>query len=442
MLDHPRQSSGPRGQSSGAPARRFSRTPRHKVPGSSPAPRHEGGGSHYSSGRSFQNSGRRSSGGGGSRSGGGRFNKRADMSRFINTGKENSAPAAPVVITNKFEDFLIEPQLKAAILAKGFNTPTAIQDQSIPHSLLGHDVVGIADTGSGKTGAFLIPLINKALLDHSQHVLIMVPTRELAQQIQEEFRSLTKKTDLESVVCVGGMPIYRQITQLRHGPAFVIGTPGRLKDLIERGVLKLSKCQNVVLDEADRMLDMGFINDMRVVLALLPPTRQTLFFSATMSREVEKLVGEFLNNPIRVSVKTGDTSKDITQDVVRVPPGKTKLEVLHDLLVQPAFNKVLIFGRTKHGVERLADMLVDKGFKAESIHGNKTQGKRQRALDLFRKDHVQILVATDVAARGLDITGVSHVINYELPGSDEDYIHRIGRTGRAGKKGIALTFVD
>lgn len=445
MSEHPRQPTGPRGQNSSAPARRFSRTPRHKVAGNNAGgvnPRYSSGpsSSYRGGGGSFQSNSRRPSSG--SRSGGGRFNKRADMSRFINKGTQNPTPVAPVVITHKFDDFNIQPQLKEAILAKGFTTPTAIQDQSITHTLEGRDVVGIADTGSGKTGAFLIPLINKALVDHSQHVLIMVPTRELAQQIQEEFRSLTKKTTLDSVVCVGGMPIYRQISQLRNGPAFVIGTPGRLKDLIDRGVLKLTKCQNLVLDEADRMLDMGFINDMRIVLALLPTTRQTLFFSATMSRDVERLVGEFLNNPIHISVKTGDTSKDITQDVVHVPPGKTKIEVLHDLLTQPAFNKVLIFGRTKHGVEKLTDTLIDRGFKAESIHGNKTQGKRQRALDLFRKDHVQILVATDVAARGLDISGVSHVINYELPGSDEDYIHRIGRTGRAGKKGVALTFVD
>jgi superfamily II DNA/RNA helicase len=190
------------------------------------------------------------------------------------------------------------------------------------------------------------------------------------------------------------------------------------------------------------MLDMGFIHEMRRILVLLPSPRQTLFFSATLSSDIEKLIGEFLHEPVRISVKTGDTAKNIEQDIVRVEPGKNKMDVLHDLLTQPEFGKVLIFGRTKHGVEKLAKALVVRGFKAESIHGNKTQNKRQKALDLFRRDHVQILVATDVAARGLDIAGVSHVINYDLPGSDEDYIHRIGRTGRAGKKGKALTFIE
>jgi len=247
---------------------------------------------------------------------------------------------------------------------------------------------------------------------------------------------------LYSAVCVGGASIFNQIRDLRRRPQFVIGTPGRLKDLLERKDLDLSVFQTVVLDEADRMLDMGFINDMRKILALLVSPRHTLFFSATLSREVEMLIKDFLNEPVRISVKTGDTSKDVDQDVVRVPAGKAKLDVLCELLAKPGFDKVLVFGRTKHGVEKLSKTLETRGFKSESIHGNKTQGKRQKALDLFKKDHVQILVATDVAARGLDISGVSHVINYELPATQEDYVHRIGRTGRAGKKGVALTFIE
>jgi superfamily II DNA/RNA helicase len=197
-----------------------------------------------------------------------------------------------------------------------------------------------------------------------------------------------------------------------------------------------------VLDEADRMLDMGFIHDMRTILALLIKPRHTLFFSATLSREIEALIKDFLNEPVRISVKTGDTAKNVEQDVVRVPAGKTKLDVLHDFLIKPEFNKVLIFGRTKHGVEKLSKILNDRGIKSDSIHGNKTQSRRQKALDLFKKGQTQVLVATDVAARGLDISDVSHVINYELPATQEDYVHRIGRTGRAGKKGIALTFVE
>jgi len=270
----------------------------------------------------------------------------------------------------------------------------------------------------------------------------MVPTRELAQQIAVELKEFTPGLQIFSAVCVGGAGIGPQMSDLRRKPQFVIGTPGRLKDLLERKALVLSGFQTAVLDEADRMLDMGFINDMRKILSLLPNPRHTLFFSATLSPEIEKLIGAFLRTPTRISVKTRDTSATIDQDVVRVSPGANKLDILHDMLIKPEFNKVLIFGRTKHGVEKLSKILVERGIRAESIHGNKTQGKRQKALELFKRDHVQVLVATDVAARGLDINGVSHVINYDLPASHEDYIHRIGRTGRAGKKGKALTFIE
>jgi ATP-dependent RNA helicase RhlE len=364
-----------------------------------------------------------------------------DVSKFINKAviTERTDHFVP---EHRFEDFAVAPELKKNIIAKGYVQPTPIQDRAIPHMLRGADVVGIANTGTGKTAAFLIPLIDKVLRNRSERVLIMVPTRELATQIADEFRGFTVGMRLFSVSCIGGASINNQITLLRRNPNFVIGTPGRLKDLLERKVLNLSGFKTVVLDEADRMLDMGFINDMRTILSHVAPVRHTLFFSATISHEVEKLIKDFLKDPVRISVKTGDTSKDVEQDVVRVPAGKHKLDVLHDLLIQPEFNKVLVFGRTKHGVEKLSKMLVQRGFKAESIHGNKTQNGRQKALDLFKKDHVQVLVATDVAARGLDISGVSHVINYDLPATEEDYIHRIGRTGRAGKKGKALTFVE
>jgi superfamily II DNA/RNA helicase len=365
----------------------------------------------------------------------------SDVSKFINKAVITEE-VEKFIPEHKFNDFALTPQVKANITAKGYTDPTPIQDRAIPHVLRGADVVGIANTGTGKTGAFLIPLINKLVLNRGERVLIMVPTRELATQINDEFRGFAKGLQMYSVVCVGGANINPQMSELRRKPQFVIGTPGRLKDLLERRALNLGDFKTAVLDEADRMLDMGFIADMRQILKLLPAPRHTLFFSATLSREVEKLIGEFLHEPVRISVKTRETSANIDQDVVRVPRGKDKLEVLHDLLNQPGFDKVLVFGRTKHGVEKLSKKLVEKGFKAESIHGNKTQGKRQKALDLFKRDHVNILVATDVAARGLDINGVSHVINYDLPSTHDDYIHRIGRTGRAGKKGIALTFID
>jgi ATP-dependent RNA helicase RhlE len=363
------------------------------------------------------------------------------VSRFINKATITET-VEHFVPEHKFTDFPIDTMVKEAITKKGYIDPTPIQDRAIPHVLKGGDVVGIANTGTGKTAAFLIPLLHKILTNKGERALIMVPTRELATQIADELRGFSKDMPILGAVCVGGAAIGAQIAALRRHPHFIIGTPGRLKDLIERRVLTLSDVRTAVLDEADRMLDMGFIHDMKKILALLPEQRQTLFFSATLSPEIEKLIGQFLKEPARISVKTRETSASIDQDIVRIPPGSNKFDVLRDLLSQPEFNKVLIFGRTKHGVEKLAKALVQKGFRAESIHGNKTQGHRQRALDLFKRDHVQVLVATDVAARGLDINGVSHVINFDLPGSHDDYVHRIGRTGRAGKKGKALTFIE
>src|SRR3989344_637152 len=364
----------------------------------------------------------------------------SDVSKFI-----NRAVITEVVEVyspeHQFKDFAIDARLKNNIALKGYIIPTPIQDKTIPHILRGEDVVGVANTGTGKTAAFLVPLINKIITEQGSRVLVMVPTRELALQIADELKGFAKGLGIYSAVCVGGANINPQISELRRTPAFVIGTPGRLKDLLERRALNLGDFRTAVLDEADRMLDMGFINDMRKILALLPAPRHTLFFSATLSKEIEKLIGEFLRTPTRISVKTRETSATIDQDIVRIPRGKDKLDVLHDLLITPGFSKVLIFGRTKHGIERLAKNLGSRGIKAESIHGNKSQGQRVRALDLFKKDRVQVLCATDVAARGLDIAGVSHVINYDLPNTHDDYVHRIGRTGRAGKRGKALTFI-
>ena len=363
-----------------------------------------------------------------------------DISRFINKASivEEVERFIP---THTFADFNIDPRIKANIAKRGYETPTPIQDKAIPHVLEGRDVVGIANTGTGKTGAFLIPLLDKVVKDRSARVLIMVPTRELAQQIEEEYRGFSTGSGLLSLCVVGGANINPQIRTLRNNPYFVIGTPGRIKDLIERKALDLSKFGTVVLDEADRMLDMGFIKDMRRILSILPRERHTLFFSATLSSDIEKLIGDFLKDPVRISVKTGDTAKTIDQDIIRLQ-GKNKLEVLHELLIQPDFGKVLIFGRTKHGVERLSKTLIERGFKAASIHGNKSQNHRERALDAFKKNQIQILAATDVAARGIDVADVSHVINYDIPLTYEDYVHRIGRTGRAGKRGKALTFVE
>ncbi len=364
-----------------------------------------------------------------------------DPTRFINRAVEDSK-VEEYVAKHKFQDFNIDQRIKQNVAAKGYLSPTPIQDQAIEHVLKGVDVVGIANTGTGKTAAFLIPLINKVLLNPQENILIIVPTRELGVQINEEFNEFARFLRVYSVCCVGGASIGRQVADLRRRFNFIIGTPGRIKDLMERGLINLSKFNTVVLDEADRLLDMGFIVDTRFMIGRMPAKHQTLFFSATFSREVQSLIREFLKDPVTISVKTRDTAKSVDQDIIRVKPGSNKLEMLHDLLNKPEFDKVLVFGRTKHGVERLYRDLEHRGFKAESIHGNKNHNRRQKVLEMFKGGRIQVLVATDVAARGLDIQGVSHVINFDIPSTYEDYVHRIGRTGRADKKGVALTFVD
>ena len=350
--------------------------------------------------------------------------------------------SAPYIPVNKFADFKINLALKNNIIKKGYVNPTPIQDTAIPFVLDGRDVVGVANTGTGKTAAFLIPLLDKIFNNMQEKVLIIVPTRELALQINEEFWGFRGGMNIFSVCCVGGMGIYNQISGLRRSHNIVIGTPGRLKDLVDRKVLRLADFRTIVLDEADRMLDMGFVADMRSIMAGMAKNRQTLLFSATVTSEIDKLITEFLTNPEKISVKTGDTARNVDQNIVRVQKGEDKIDSLHNLLSQKEFSKVLIFGRTKHGVEKLSKDLIKRGFKAESIHGDKNQSKRQRALKAFSENQSQILVATDVAARGLDIPNVTHVINFDIPANYEDYIHRIGRTGRANKTGIALTFVS
>lgn len=385
---------------------------------------------------------------GGSRSGG----RGASFGAYINPSRFISKAAAVVeeipeyVPQHKFIDFAIAEEIKKNITEKGYVTPTPIQDTAIPQVLAGKDVVGIANTGTGKTAAFLIPLIDKVLkfraLNQKENTLIVVPTRELAIQIEDELKGFTKGMGIFSIVCVGGTAVGPQLAKLRHHHNFVIGTPGRLKDLIERKAVKLEWFKTIVLDEADRMLDMGFIHDMRFLMAGMPKPRHTLFFSATMSKEIEALIHEFLNNPVKISVKTGDTAANVDQDVVMVPDRTKKLDQLYDILQKPGWSKVIVFGKTKHGVEKIAVTLQKKGVKAESIHGDKNHAARQRSLKSFKEGHAQVLIATDVAARGLDISNVTHVVNYDIPATYDDYVHRIGRTGRGGKKGSAVTFVE
>jgi ATP-dependent RNA helicase RhlE len=346
---------------------------------------------------------------------------------------------------HEFKDFPLHPKLQTNIAKNGFHIPTPIQDQAIPFVLEGKDVVGLANTGTGKTAAFLIPLIHKTLQAGSanfQQTLIVVPTRELALQVEEEFMKLADYSRLFSACLVGGMDIRRQIKRLSKPNQFLIGTPGRLVDLVNRRILDLSKVSNVVLDEVDRMLDMGFLPDVSFLINKLPAQRQSLFFSATMDKAIEPIMQDFLTDPVTVSVTKGHTSQNVDQDIIRVQRGVDKVDLLHDLLIKDELTKVLIFCQTKRAVERLHDDLDSRGFKVESIHGDRTQGQRKTALEKFKRGRVEVLIATDVAARGIDVQDISHVINYEIPQSYDDYVHRIGRTGRAGKKGIAWTFVN
>lgn len=346
----------------------------------------------------------------------------------------------PYTPQHRFADFRISASLKANIAAKGYSVPMPIQDQAIPLILEGRDLIGIANTGTGKTAAFLVPMIEKIMQDRNQRVLIMAPTRELALQIGDELRDFSRGLGIRWAMVIGGAGVWRQKQDIRAGAQVVIGTPGRLKDLVGERVLSMSQFRNVVLDEADRMVDIGFINDIKYFISLLPVERQSLFFSATISGRVSEILAQFVRNPVTVSVKKQEIARNVLQEVIEVANGKKKIEYLHDLLIQKEFDKVLIFGRTKWGVEKLKDELLARGFKADAIHGNKRQGQRQKTLRQFKNNEIRILLATDVASRGLDIPDVSHVINYDIPETYDDYVHRIGRTGRANKTGTALTF--
>lgn len=396
-------------------------------------------GSRPAGGRSFGGN-RRSGGNGGGRRGPAK--KYIHPSKFINKAVQK-VDEVVYEAKHKFVDFPFGAELKHNIVAKGYETPSAIQDQAIPYIIEGRDVIGLANTGTGKTAAFLLPIIERQsgiMLRPS--VLIVAPTRELAQQIEEQFRDFSKGLGLYSTLIVGGVNVDRQIRDLKRRPHFIIGTPGRLKDLMQRRVLKLDNMTTLVLDEADRMLDMGFLPDIRQIVDAMPRERQTLFFSATITPEIEALTNTFLKNPATVSVRTSETSDHVEQDVIEAKDKAHKIELLTELLQQEGYEKVLVFGETKFGVQRLSDHLHNRGITSVAIHGNKNQSQRTKALKQFRDERVRVLVATDVAARGLDIPNVTHVINFDTPQTYEDYVHRIGRTGRGGASGRAHTFID
>jgi len=363
-----------------------------------------------------------------------------DPAKFVRVAKHTEVE--PYVPTHKFADFNVHELLKSNIAAKGYETPSPIQDQTIPYGLEGRDVIGIANTGTGKTAAFSLPVLNKLLTNQHSKALIVAPTRELAQQIEEEMRSIAKGSGLFGALLIGGTPMGPQLRDLKMKPKVIIGTPGRIKDHLERGSLVLSNFNMVVLDEVDRMLDMGFLPDMQFILDNVSQDRQSFFFSATMDRTVSMLIEKFSNEPVTVSVKTSDTSDNVHQNVIHYTSKEDKIEKLHDALIQDNVKKVIIFDETQRSVERLNAELASRGFATDAIHGGKSQGQRQRALKKFKETDIDILVATDVAARGIDVKDITHVINYAIPQTYEDYTHRVGRAGRAGNTGHALTFVN
>ena len=373
--------------------------------------------------------------------GGGRRIKTFDPSFLIHksTSGVSTEDVVHLIKHNSFDEFNLSNELKSSLKRNNFEKPTLIQDQAIPEILNGRDLVGISNTGTGKTAAYLLPLIDKVQRDNKSKVLIIAPTRELAVQIADDLRSFA--SNVRSVVCIGGTSIGRQSSGMHSNPRFVIGTPGRLDDLAKRRVLHFSWFDTVVLDEVDRMLDMGFVHEIKKMIGQLPKVRQSLFFSATLDSRTRSIMNDLLTDPVSVSVQSEEAGTHISQEIVKTV-GRDKKHVLVEVLDNREVTKSLVFVRTKRGADSLSKLLLDKGFKAAVMHGNKSQHQRQKSLELFRQGSVSTLIATDVASRGIDVDDITHVINYDLPESKESYIHRIGRTGRLGKKGVALSFIE
>ena len=347
-----------------------------------------------------------------------------------------------------FNDFGLAEPIIRALAQEQYVTPTPIQIDAIPLVLAGRDVVGIAQTGTGKTAAFALPILNrlatnrKPLEKKSPRVLVLSPTRELSGQILESFRTYGRHVRIQSALVIGGVPMGRQVRDLLNGLDVLVATPGRLLDLMKQNGVRLNQVEVLVLDEADRMLDMGFIHDIRTIIAKLPRERQTLLFSATMPREIADLAAHMLRDPARVAVTpVASTAERVDQRII-LTDRSSKPALLVEVLKSEPIERTLVFTRTKHGADKVVRGLHNAGLSAEAIHGNKSQNQRERVLAAFRSGRVRTLVATDIAARGIDVDGISHVINYDLPNIAESYVHRIGRTARAGAAGIAISFCD
>jgi superfamily II DNA/RNA helicase len=347
-----------------------------------------------------------------------------------------------------FLELGLAESITRALSEERYETPTPIQAQTIPHVLAGRDVVGIAQTGTGKTAAFALPILNHLANNRQRperkscRVLVLSPTRELSGQIVDSFKTYGRHSKVAVTLAIGGVPIGKQIRAMAHGVDVLVATPGRLLDLMQERAVTLDKVEILVLDEADRMLDMGFIHDIRRIIAKLPAQRQTLFFSATMARETEELGRIMLRDPARVAVTPqASTAERVSQRVVHIDKAG-KANLLAGLLKSEPIDRAIVFTRTKHGADRVVRQLGQQGLAAEAIHGNKSQGQRERALAAFRNGKIKTLIATDIAARGIDVDGITHVINFDLPNVPESYVHRIGRTARAGAEGVAISFCD
>lgn len=347
-----------------------------------------------------------------------------------------------------FKELNLNPKILNALLQKGYTTPTPIQEQAIPHILEGKDFLGIAQTGTGKTAAFSLPILHNLAKNtvktkpNSMRTLILTPTRELASQIVDNINSYSKELGYKTEVIFGGVSINNQIKTVRQGVDIIVSTPGRLLDLMNQGHIRYAQLEIFVLDEADRMLDMGFIKDVQKIIAKLPKERQTLFFSATLAKDVGVLANKLLTNPAKVEVTPQATTVEKIEQIVNFVEKGNKPLLLKSIIKQDSDNSILVFSRTKHGANRIVEFLDKNSIRSFAIHGNKSQSAREKALKSFRDGKVKVLIATDIAARGIDIPGITHVINYDIPNQPENYVHRIGRTARAGRNGIAISFCD